>query len=88
MFISIASNKDTGKPVTKIEISNFYKMVDDIKQGEQGSMLTDAIFASSVGFKGEALVGLERINNTMDQGDENKINFKIANYENRLYLLV
>ena len=88
MFISIASNKDTGKPVTKIEISNFYKMVDDIKQGEQGSMLIDAIFASSVGFKGEALVGLERINNTMDQGDENKINFKIANYENRLYLLV
>ena len=88
MFISIAVNKDTGRPVTKHDISKFYKMVEDIKQGEQGTMLTDAIFASSVGFKGEALVELEKLSNTKEEGDENKLNFKIANYENRIYSLV
>ena len=29
--------------------------------GEQGTMLYDAIYASSVGFKGESLVELERL---------------------------
>jgi len=88
LFVSIAVNKDTGKPVTKNDISKFYKMVDDIKQGEQGTMLTDAIFASSVGFKGEALVELEKLSNSKEEGDENKLNFKIANYENRIYSLL
>ena len=88
MLISIASNKDTGGPVTKRDITKFYNMVDDIKKSEEGTMLTDAIFASSVGIKGEALVELERLTNTKEEGDENKLNFKIANYENRIYSLV
>jgi hypothetical protein len=88
LFYSIAVNKDSGRPVTKNDITKFYNMVDDIKQGEQGTLLMDAIFASSVGFKGEALVELERLINTKEKGDENKLNFKIANYENRIYSLV
>ena len=88
MFVSIASNKDTGKAVTKNDIRKFYNMADDIKKGEHGTMLADAIFASSVGFKGDALVELERLSNTKEKVGENKLNFKIANYENRIYSLV
>lgn len=88
MFISVALNKDTGRPATKKDIMKFYNMVDDIKQGEQGTMLTDAIFASSVGFKGDALVELVKLSNTKREWDENKLNFKIATYEERIYSLV
>lgn len=88
MFISVAFNKDTGRPATKKDIMKFYNMVDDIKQGEQGTMLTDAIFASSVGFKGDALVELVKLSNTKGEWDENKLNFKIATYEDRIYSLV
>ena len=88
MLISIASHKDTGGPVTKKDITKFYNIADDIKKGEQGTMLTDAIFASSVGIKEETLVELERLSNTTKEGDENKLNFKIANYDNRIYSLV
>ncbi|EIJ66502.1 hypothetical protein BD31_I1235 [Candidatus Nitrosopumilus salaria BD31] len=36
-------------------------MVDDIKRGDHGTMLTDGIYGSSVGFRGDALVELERL---------------------------
>ena len=36
-------------------------MVDDIKKGDHGTMLTDAIYGSSVGFRGDALVELENL---------------------------
>ena len=85
MYISVAVNKDTGNQVNKRDTTKFYHMVDDIKNGEQGTMLTDAIYASSVGFKGEALVELERLDATRTNNPENKLNFKMAYFENDIY---
>jgi len=86
MYISVAVNKDTGKQVNKRDITKFYNMVDDIKNGEQGTMLTDAIYASSVGFKGESLVELERLSTARTSDDpENKLDFKMAYFENNIY---
>jgi hypothetical protein len=60
-------------------------MVDDIKNGEQGTMLYDAIYASSVGFNGDALVELERLSAARINDSENKLNFKTAYFENDIY---
>ena len=51
MYIAVAYNKATGNPVNKKDTTKFYDMVDDIKKGDHGTMLTDAIYGSSVGFK-------------------------------------
>ena len=85
MYISVAVNKDTGKQVNKRDTTKFYNMVDDIKNGEQGTMLIDAIYASSVGFKGEALVELERLSSARINDPENKLDFKTAYFENNIY---
>lgn len=85
MYISVAYNKATGNPVSKKETSRFYEMVDDIKKGEHGTMLTDAIYGSSVGFKGEALVELENLNKSRTKDPEHKLDFKTANFENNIY---
>ena len=85
MYIAVAYNKATGNPVSKKETTRFYEMVDDIKKGDHGTMLTDAIYGSSVGFKGEALVELERLNKERASDPENKLDFKTANFENNIY---
>jgi hypothetical protein len=48
-------------------------------------MLVDAIFGSSSGFKGEALVELEKLSKIRGADPENQLNFKTANFENRIY---
>ena len=86
MYISIAVNKDIGKQVNIRDTTKFYHMVDDIKNGEQGTVLTDAIYASSVGFKRESLVEIERLSAARNNDDpENKLNFKTAYFENDVY---
>ena len=85
MYVSVAVNKDTGKQVNKRDTTKFYNMVDDIKNGEHGTMITDAVYASSVGFNLEALAELERLRATRDDDPENKLNFKTANFENNIY---
>jgi len=85
MYIAVAYNKAIGNPVSKKETTRFYEMVDDIKKGDHGTMLTDAIYGSSVGFKGEALVELERLNKERARDPENKLDFKTANFENNIY---
>ena len=85
MYISVAYNKATGNPVSKKETARFYEMVDDIKKGEHGTMLTDAIYGSSVGFKGDALVELEKLNKSRAKDPEHKLDFKTANFENNIY---
>lgn len=85
MYIAIAFNKATGNQVTKRDTIKFYNMADDIKRGEHGTMLTDAIFAASVGFKGEALVELETLSKSRTNDPENKLEFKTANFENNIY---
>ncbi|MBM3895477.1 MAG: hypothetical protein FJ359_03480 [Thaumarchaeota archaeon] len=85
MYIAIAFNKATGTPVQKREAIKFYEIADDVKRGDHGTMMTDAIYGSSVGFKGESLVHLEKLSKSRKQDPENKLEFKTANFENRIY---
>ena len=85
MYISVAHNKATGNPVNKKETNRFYEMVDDIKKGDHGTMLTDAVYGSSVGFRADALVALKELSESGDNDPENKLDFKTANFENNIY---
>jgi len=85
MYIAIAFNKSTDIAVTTQEIKKFYKISDDLKQGEQGMQLVDFIYCSSTGFMGNALVELENINEKRSKDPETKINFNMAKFENQIY---
>ena len=85
MYISVAHNKAKGNPVNKKETDRFYDMVDDIKKGDHGTMLTDAVYGSSVGFRTDALVELKELSKSRDNDPENKLDFKTANFENNIY---
>ncbi len=85
MYKAIGFNKPIGNSVTKKEITKFYKIAVDIKNGEHGTQLTDAIYGSSVGFKGEAIVELEKLSKETENDPENILNFRVANFENRIY---
>ena len=85
MYISVAHNKAKGNPVNKKETDRFYEMVDDIKKGDHGTMLTDAVYGSSVGFRTDALVALKELSESRDNDPENKLDFKTANFENNIY---
>ena len=85
MYKAIGYNKPTGNSVTKKEIIKFWNIAVDIKNGEHGTQLTDAIFGSSVGFKGEAIVELEKLSKETENDPENILNFRVANFENRIY---
>jgi len=85
MYIAVGFNKPNGHAVSKKDLKKFYEIVNDVKKGEHGTLLVDAIFGSSSGFKGEALVELERLSKMRDTDPENKLNFKTANFENRIY---
>ena len=85
MYISVAFNKATGNPINKKNVTNFYEIADDVKNGIHGTQLTDAIYGSSVGFRGEALVELEKLSSSREQNPEEKLEFKTANFENRIY---
>ena len=87
MFIAVGFNKPNGHAVSKRDVIKFYNIVTDVKNGEHGTQLVDAIFGSSSGFKGEAMVELEKLSKSTDADDENKLNFKTANFENRIYLV-
>ncbi len=88
MYIAVAFNKAAGKPITQKETTKFYSIVDDIKKGDHGAQLTDAIYSSSVGFKGDALVQLEELSKSRKKDAENKLNFKTANFENNIYSII
>ena len=85
MYIAIAFNKAIGTPVNKKYLTHFYEISDDVKNGIHGTQLTDAIYGSSVGFRGDALVELERLSKTRKQNPEDRLEFKTANFENRIY---
>ena len=85
MYISVAHNKAKGNPVNKKETDRFYDMVDDIKRGDHGTMLTDAVYGSSVSFRTDALVGLKELSKSRDNDPENKLDFKSSNFENNIY---
>ena len=85
MYISVAHNKAKGNPVNRKETDRFYDMVDDIKKGDHGTMLTDAVYGSSVGFRTDALEALKELSKSRDNDPENKLDFKTANFENNIY---
>ena len=85
MYVAVGFNKSKGHAVSKKDVVKFYDIVTDLKNGEHGTQLIDAIFGSSSGFKGEAIVELENLSKTVESDDENKLNFKTANFENRIY---
>ena len=85
MYIAIGFNKPTGHAVSKKDIQKFYEIANDVKNGEHGTQLVDAIFASSAGFKGEAIVELENLSKTDVSDTEFNIKLKTANFEHRIY---
>ena len=85
MYIAIGFNKAKGGSVTKKDVNKFYLIAIDVKNGEHGTQLIDAVYGSSVGFKGEAIVELEKLSDAGQKDPENKLNFKTANFENRIY---
>jgi len=85
MYIAVGFNKATGNPVTKRDVNKFYSIIDDVKNGEHGTQLVEAVYGSSVGFKGEALVELEQLSNARGTDPESKVKFLSANFENRIY---
>ena len=78
-------NIGAGTVIEKKDIKKLYGIVGDVKIGDHGTQLTDAIFGSSSGFKGEAIVELEELSKMRGDDPENKLNFKTANFENRIY---
>ena len=88
LFIAIAFNKATGNSINKKDVEKFYQIADDVKSGEHGTQLIDAIYGSSVGFKADALVELENLSKSRKDDAENKLEFKTANFENRIYSVV
>ena len=85
MYIAIAFNKNTQRTVTKQELEKFYKIANDLKQGEHGTQLIDFIYCSTSGFMGKALVELEKLNEKRPKDAESKINFNLANFENKIF---
>jgi len=88
MYMAIAFNKAIGNSINKKDVGKFYQISDDVKSGEHGTQLIDAIYGSSVGFKGDALVELENLSKSRKDDAENKLEFKTANFENRIYTVV
>ena len=87
MYIAVAYNKSTGNPISKREVGRFYDMVDDVKRGEHGTMLSEAVYGSSVGIKKDAIEELRALSATRPDDDENRVNFRVANFENSIYLV-
>ena len=85
MYIAIGFNKPIGNSVTKKDINKFYQITVDVKNGEHGTQLADAIYGSSVGFKGESIVELEKLSKETENDPEYALNFRVANFENRIY---
>ena len=85
MYVAVGYNKSSGGPISKREAIKFYEMVDDIKKGDHGNQLSEGILGSSVGFDGEALVNLEKLSKSRKKDPQNKIDFKTASFENRIY---
>ena len=88
MYMAIAFNKATGNPVNTKDITKFYEIADDVKMGEHGTQLIDAIYGSSVGFRADSISELENFSKSKNQDVENKLEFKTANYENRIYSIL
>jgi len=85
MYTAVAFNKAVGNPVNRREAVKFYEIVDDIKKGEHGTQLTEAVYGSSVGFRNDAHDELKSLARTRTNDSENRLDFKLVNFENNIY---
>ena len=88
VIVAVAENKSTGNSINKKDVTKFFNLISDIKNGEHGTMITDAIFCSSVGFRNDALVELESLKESRCIVPENIINFETVNFEDNMYCIV
>ena len=88
MYIAVAQNKSIGNSISKREVLRFYNMVDDVKQGEHGTLLSNAIYGSSVGIKSNAIEELRNLSKARPSNEENRIDFRMASFENKIYTVV
>ena len=86
VYIAVAQNKALGNPVSKKDVSRFYDMVEDVKRGEHGTMISEAIYGSSVGVKTDAIKDLGVLSGKRPQDEENRIGFRVVNFENNIYV--
>ena len=84
-LVAIAENKPTGNPINKKDITKFFDVITDVKDGEYGTTLSDAIYCSSVGFRPDALVELESLKESRGVDPENIIHFKTVSFEDNMY---
>ncbi len=87
-LVAIAENKLTGNSINKKDIIKFFDVINDVKNGEYGTMLSDAIHCSSVGFRPDALIELESLKESRCIDPENIIHFKTVNFEDNMYCVV
>ena len=87
-LVAIAENKPTGNSINKKDITKFFDVTSDIKNGEYGTTLSDAIYCSSVGFRPDALIELESLKKSRSVDPENIIHFKTVNFEDNMYCIV
>ena len=85
MYVAVATNKATGRPVNGADVRRFCAVLDDIKRGDHGTMLADAVYGSSVGFRGEAISEMERLGAERASDAENALDLKAASFENNIY---
>lgn len=86
VYVAVAQNKASGNSISKKEMARFYDSVDDVKRGEHGTMLSEAVYGSSVGIKTDAVNELVSLIKDRPKDDENRIGFKIVNFENNIYV--
>jgi len=87
VYVAVAINKSRGNPINKKDTANFFHMITDIKNGEHGTMLLDAIYCSSVGFRTDGIIELATLNEFRKSDPDNTLNFKTIIYENNLYII-
>jgi hypothetical protein len=87
-LVAIAENKSTGNSINKKDITKFFDVINDVKNGEYGTTLSDAIYCSSVGFRPDALIELESLKESICVDPENIIHFKTVNFDENMYSTV
>ena len=87
-LIAIGKNKTIGNSINKKDITKFFDVINDIKKGEYGTTLSDAIHCSSVGFKTDALIELESLKESRENDPENTIHFKTVNFEDEMFSII
>jgi len=87
MYLAVGVNKSKGNKINRKDITSFFDMVTDIQKSEYGTLLCDGIFCSSVGFMSDAADALKSLCSSMRHDDENKLQFRLASYENDMYVI-